>query len=273
MSHVQAAAALSGWVMSSGEGEGFTPPAPHDFWYPLFGTDGPWAFTRPMLVSLCVTLLVSVFLWFATRRAAAVPTKSQFMLEYVYDFIRNGVGRDMIGSKDFRRFIPLLFALFMFIWVNNLAGVIPPFQNPTTARIGFPIALTIVVYLAYHFVGIRKHGLGGYFKSLVPGGLPGWIVPFIFILEFITKFITQPLTLTLRLFGNMFAGHMLLVLFILGGEYLLFSGSLFNMVAGVGSLAMAVVFTLFEVLIQSLQAYVFTLLTASYIHSAIADEH
>ncbi|GAB47034.1 F0F1 ATP synthase subunit A [Mobilicoccus pelagius] len=273
MSHVQVAALLPAWAAASGNGEGFIPPAPADFWHPLFGTSGEWAFTRPMLVSLCVTALVSLFLWFATRRASAVPTKSQFMLEYVYDFVRNGVGRDMIGARDFRQFVPLLFALFMFIWVNNLAGVIPPFQNPTTARIGFPIALTLVVYLTYHFVGVRKHGFGGYFKSLVPSGLPAWIVPAIFVLEFITKFITQPLTLTLRLFGNMFAGHMLLVLFILGGEFLLFSGTAFNAIAGVGSFAMAIIFTLFEVLIQSLQAYVFTLLTASYIHSAIADEH
>lgn len=273
MSLAHTATALSGWMTASGEGGGFTPPSPSDFWYPLFGTSGQWAFTRPMLVALCVTALTMLALWFVTRRAAVVPTKGQFAFEFIYDFVRNGIGRDMIGSKHFRRFVPLLLALFLFIWVNNLAGVIPPFQNPTTARIGFPIALTLVTYLVYHWVGVQKHGLGGYFKNLVPGGLPPAIVPAIFVLEFVTKFITQPMTLALRLFGNMFAGHMLLVLFILGGEFLLFSGNFFLGVAGVASYLMAILFTLFEILIQSLQAYVFTLLTASYISSSLEDGH
>lgn len=253
-------------------GDTFTPPSPADFWQPMFGS-GAWAFTRPMAVSLIITVIVAAWLLIASARASAVPTKGQFYLEYVYNFVRNDIARDMIGSKHFRPFLPLLLALFTFILFNNLAGVIPPFQNPPTARIGFPIALVLVVYLTYHYVGLRKHGVGGYFKSMVPSGLPGWIVPFIFLIEAITKFAVQPLTLTLRLFGNMMAGHMVLVLFILGGEFLLFHGDGILKAAGIASFAGGVLMTVFEMLIQFLQAYVFTLLTASYIGSSLSDEH
>ena len=84
---------------------------------------------------------------------------------------------------------------------------------------------------------------------------------------------TRPLTLALRLFGNMFAGHMLLLLFILGGEYMLLNGGLGLKVAGVGSFALALVLTAFEGLIEFLQAYIFTLLAATYIAGSLADEH
>jgi F0F1-type ATP synthase, subunit a len=116
-------------------------------------------------------------------------------------------------------------------------------------------------------------GLRAYFKNLVPGGLPGWIVPSIFFLEVITFFITRPLTLALRLFGNMFAGHMLLLLFITGGEYMMIHGSFGLKIAGAGSFVMAFVLTIFEILIEFLQAYIFTLLAATYIAGSLADEH
>ena len=95
----------------------------------------------------------------------------------------------------------------------------------------------------------------------------------IFVLEVITFFITRPLTLALRLFGNMFAGHLLLLLFITGGQYMVIHGSFGLKIAGVGSWVMAFVLTIFEALIEFLQAYIFTLLAATYIAGALADEH
>lgn len=270
MSFTSVAMASAGQVPAAGDT--FTGPSPGDFWQPMFGA-GAWAFTRPMGVSLILTILLAVWLVAATRRAAPVPTKGQHYVEYIYNFVRNDIGRDMIGSKDFRPFTPLLFALFTFILVHNLAGITPPFQNPPTARIGFALALVMVVYLVYHYVGFRKHGVGGYFKSMVPSGLPGWIFPFILIIEAATKFFIQPLTLTLRLFGNMFAGHMVLVLFILGGEFLLFHGQGLMKLASIASFSGGVLMTVFEILIQFLQAYVFTLLTASYIGASLAEDH
>jgi F-type H+-transporting ATPase subunit a len=110
-------------------------------------------------------------------------------------------------------------------------------------------------------------------KSLVPPGVPAWIKPLMFLLEFVTYFISRPVSLALRLFGNMFAGHLLLLIFITGGEYLLLHGAPAIKVSGVISFAFAIVMSFFEVLVEFLQAYIFTLLSALYIAGAIADEH
>ena len=88
------------------------------------------------------TLVLVVWLWVTTRRATVVPGRGQWYTEQVYNFARNGIARDMIGSKDFLPFVPFLFSLFVFILLNNLFGIIPPFQNPTMARVAFPIGLT-----------------------------------------------------------------------------------------------------------------------------------
>src|SRR5690606_39180770 len=142
-----------------------------------------------------------------------------------------------------------------------------------TGKVGFPIALTLVVYVVYHWVSIQKMGLGGYFKHMIPPGLPSWIVPFVFLLELITYFITRPLTLALRLFGNMFAGHMVIYLFVTGAFYFLLHGDgILLQALSVPTFLMAGVMVLFEILVQFLQAFVFTLLAASYIAAAVADD-
>ncbi|OPZ47759.1 MAG: ATP synthase subunit a [bacterium ADurb.BinA028] len=186
--------------------------------------------------------------------------------------MRNSIAKDIIGSHEFLRFVPLLFTMFLLILVNNFFGVIPPFNYPTMSRIGFPVALALVIWVVFHVVGMKKHGFVGYWKSLVPSGLPGGMVPAIFILELITDLFTRPVTLGLRLFGNMFAGHILMALFISGGWYMLQAGGILP-VAGAVTWAFAIVMTLFEMLVEFLQAYVFTLLSALYIAGAVADSH
>lgn len=246
-------------------------PGVGDFWQPLIGA-GAFAITRPIFLMIVSAAGIMWFLHATTKKKALVPGKGQLATESVYGLVRNGIARDLIGSKEFLRFVPLLFALFMTILVNNVFGVLPPFSFPTMSRIGFPIALTLVVWVTFHAVGMKKHGFLGYWKSLVPSGLPSWIVPVIFFLELITDLFTRPVTLALRLFGNMFAGHLLLVLFITGGWYLLTSGGVLSVAGGVTWLFAFVMF-LFELLVEFLQAYVFTLLAALYIAGAVADEH
>jgi F-type H+-transporting ATPase subunit a len=250
----------------------FDPPGTPDFWQPLVG-DGSFALTRSMVVYAVSAVLVSIFLVQTTRRLAVVPGKRQFAVEGLYGFVRNTIARDVIGNKDFRPFLPLLFTLFTVILMNNLFGVIPFIQFPTMSRIGYPIALTAVVYVTFHAVGMRKHGVLGWFKSFIPPGLPGWIKGPMFVLEFITYVINRPLTLALRIFGNMFAGHLLLLVFTFGGQYLLRHTSGVLPVTGVFSFAFDLVMYAFEILIEFLQAYVFVLLTAVYIAGAVADEH
>lgn len=250
----------------------FEAPGVSEFWQPLFGTSGPWAITRPMLLMVASAILLAWYLLATTRKKAIVPSRGQMATEAVYGMVRNGIAKDLIGSKEFLKFVPLLFSLFMVILVNNIFGVLPPFSYPTMSRIGFPIGLSLMVWVIFHVVGMKKHGFFGYWKSLVPAGLPKAMIGPIFILELITDLFTRPVTLALRLFGNMFAGHILIVLFITGGWYMLTNGGILVVAGGV-TWIFAFVMTLFELLVEFLQAYVFTLLAALYIGGALADEH
>jgi F-type H+-transporting ATPase subunit a len=253
-------------------GETFQAPGTADFWQPLIG-DGSFALTRSAILYAISAIAISIVLIRMSARLQLVPSKGQFMLEGVYGLVRNSLGREIIGSKDFLAYLPLLFSVFLLILVNNLFGIIPFIQFPTFSRLGFPIALTIVVYLTYHTVGIRRKGFVGWIKSFLPSGLPGWLIPLMFTLEFLTYVVIRPLTLALRLFGNMFAGHLLLLVFTFGGEFLLLHSTVPNKAAGVLSFAVAVFMHAFEALIEFLQAYIFTLLAAVYIAGAVADEH
>jgi F-type H+-transporting ATPase subunit a len=252
--------------------EEFVPPSAPDFWQPLVG-DGAFALTRTMVVMVLLTVVLAVVTMAVTRRLAVVPGRGQFRLEGVYGLVRNSIGRDIIGQDHFRPYIPLLFTLFTLILLNNLAGIIPVIQFPTMSRIGFPLALALGVYVVYLVAGVRRKGATGFVKSLVPGGLPWWVVPVVFVLEAVTFLVTRPVTLTLRLFGNMFAGHILLLLFALGGEFLLLHGPGLIKLVSIPAFLMFFLFTAFEILIAFLQAYVFILLAAVYIAEIYADAH
>jgi F-type H+-transporting ATPase subunit a len=259
---------------AEGDG-GFQAPGTADFYWPVIGGDSNWAITRPMVVMAISVVVLAWFFVTVAGRLTVVPSKRQWMAEQAYGFVRNSIARDVIGAKDFKPFIPLLMTLFTLILFNNVMGVLPFVQFPTMSRIAFPIVLTLIVYVVYHTVAIRrKHGVIGYLKSLVPPGLPMWLRPIMFFLEVLTYFIIRPLTLALRLFGNMLAGHLMLLVFILGGEYLLLHGSsIFIQLSGILGLAFGVVMTFFELLVQFLQAFIFTLLTALYISDAVSEHH
>jgi F-type H+-transporting ATPase subunit a len=263
-----------GIVAAEGD-EGFEAPGTEDFFWPVIGGDSSWAITRPMLVMAISVALLAWFFVVVAGKLTVVPSKRQWVVEQAYGFVRNSIARDVIGAKDFRPFVPLLFTLFTLILFNNVMGVLPFVQFPTFSRIAFPIVLTLIVYVVYHTVALRrKHGVVGYLKSLVPPGLPLWLRPIMFFLEVLTYFIIRPLTLALRLFGNMLAGHLMLLVFILGGEYLLVHGSsIFIQLSGLLGLGFGIVMTFFELLVQFLQAFIFTLLTALYISDAVSEHH
>jgi len=262
--------------VAAADGEGFQAPGVEDFWWPIFGSDtSNWTFTRPAFVVMASVVIIGLFFITVAGKLRVVPTKRQWLAEQAYGFVRNTIARDIIGAKDFRPFVPLLLTLFTMILFNNVMGIFPLVQFPSMSRIAFPIVLTLVVYVVYHTVGIRrKHGVVGYLKSLVPPGLPLWLRPIMFVLEFLTYFFIRPLTLALRLFGNMLAGHLMLLVFILGGEYLLLHGSNIGIQAsGVLGMGFGVVMTFFELLVQFLQAFIFTLLAALYISDAVSEHH
>jgi F-type H+-transporting ATPase subunit a len=256
------------WLAEGGE---FVPPGAGDF-------DLPQIFlgiTKPMLLAVLSVIIVAVFFLMASRRLKVVPSKFTFIAESVYDFGRNNITREMIGSKDFAPYVPLIVTMFTFILVNNIFGIIPLIQFPTMAHIGFPLALSLfLVYPLWHYVGIRKHGFVGHIKhQLVPPDVP---LPVLFLLvpvEAFVKFFMNPLTHAIRVFAAMFAGHLILIVFTLAGEYLLLeAGGAFKPVSIV-SWAFAIAMTFVEALIQVLQAFIFALLAANYIGLALAEDH
>jgi F-type H+-transporting ATPase subunit a len=264
-------------------GETFDPPDPADFNLPAVGNDATFSFlgqtmysgvTKPMLQLLLAALLVFLFFRAASAKRAMIPGRLQFVGEGMYGFVRNTLGRDVIGSHDFQRFVPLLFSLFFFILLNNLFATIPFFQFPTFSRIGFVVGLALIAWLVYNGAGIRRHGFGGYLKlQTVPAGVPGYMLPLLIPLEFFSNIVVRPFTLALRLFANMFAGHLLLILFALGGEFLLLHGATLVKPVGVLTWLLFLAIAGLELLVQFLQAFIFTILTSLYISSAIAEEH
>ena len=268
---------MSDWVLAA-EGEGFHPPGPADFEPPPFFTVAGLEVNKPIVVVVLATLLVAAFFYAAARRAeragGLVPGKLQFAGESAYGFVRNGIGLETIG-KEGLRFVPFLATLFFFIAMNNLFGIIPPFQLPGTSKIAIPLGLAVIVWVIYNYLGIRRAGLVTYFKNMMfPPGIPKPVYVLLAPIEFFSTIVVRPVTLCLRLTLNMFAGHLVLVLFVLGGEYLLLEyGGVVGVLAGSVSLLGSIVMTFFEAFIQLLQAYVFTLLAALYIGGALVDEH
>lgn len=256
------------WLAEGGE---FDPPGAGDFFLPaIFGS-----VTKPMVLIVLSVVIIAAFFLLATRRMKVVPGKFQFMGEAVYDFGRNTIARDQIGSKDFMPFVPIILTLFTFVLVNNIFGLIPIIQFPTFSHIGFPLALSVlVVYPLYHGVGIRRHGLKGYLKKeLFPPGAPKPIYLLLTPIEIFTKFFMNPITLAIRVFAAMFAGHLILLVFTLAGEFLLLEGD--GIIKGISVLswAFAIAMTFLEALIMVIQAYIFALLSANYIGMALAEDH
>ncbi len=261
--------------------DGFTAPGPVDFFLPDFlgnhwDDSGylPW-FGKAGLLLVIGAALAFWFLWGTSRNGTVVPSKRQYLGESAYGFIRDSIGRDVIGP-DFLRWLPLLVSLFFFIIINNLFGIVPFFQFPTFSRVNYAYGLAAMVWVIYNAVGIMHKGPVGYLKSVtVPSGVPWYLIWLVAPLEFLSNIIVRPITLSLRLFANMFAGHLLIILFSTGGAYLLIhaTGSPVLKPAGVLAYAMGVAIGFLEVVVASLQAYVFTLLTASYIAGAEAADH
>jgi len=262
--------------------EGFNAPGPIDFFLPDFlGNKWNESGYVPVLTKAAVLLffgavLTFLFLWLTSRDPKVVPTRAQYLGEQAYAFVRNGIGQDIIGPAEYKRWVPLLLSLFYFILFNNLFGIVPLLSFPPFAVVSYAYGLAAMVWIIYNGVGIAAKGFGGYLKATcMPSGVPGWILPLLVPLEFFSNILVRPLTLSLRLFANMFAGHLLIILFSTGGFYLLLhgTGSIVVKPAGLLALAMGVAIGLLEFIVAILQAYVFTLLTATYISGALADEH
>jgi len=252
-------------------GCGFEAPGLHSFVFePLF-TIGGYEFNKPMLLAFLSTIVVVGFFWAAFGRAKVVPGKLQMIGEAGYDFVRRGLVYDALGKKEGDKYVPFMVSLFFFVWIMNLWSIIPVMAFPVTSVIAFPVGMALIVYILWMYLTFKKQGfvgglknLSGYDKSL------GWVLPLIMVLELLQHLIIRPFTHAVRLFANMFAGHLLILLFTIASWYML-NG--IGIVYAGASFVMTLVMTAFELFIQAVQAYVFVLLACNYVQGALAEHH
>jgi F-type H+-transporting ATPase subunit a len=237
----------------------------HNAWFQI----GSYNVTKPVALVFLITVVMLGFFWVAFAKPKLVPRGVQNVGEVAYLFVRDQISRDAMGKKG-DKFVPFLFSLFFFVWLMNVMSFVPGIQFPVSSHIAFPAALAAMVWLTYMYAGFKQHGLG-YIRVLgVPSGVPVGILLILTPIEMLSNIIVRPFTLAIRLFANMFAGHLLLATFSAGAWYMfsvkgiLFSGASFTM---------AIVMTAFELFIQALQAYIFVMLTASYLAGALEEAH
>lgn len=215
--------------------------------------------------------LLLVFFIVASRKVKLVPSGIGNVAEAGVDFVRNNICVDVMGPEG-KKYFPFLGTVFFFVLFNNLLGNIPP-ALPGTGTVGTTFTWGIMVFIFYNAVGIKKVGFFKYFKGFVPGGTPVWLAPLIFLLELISH-VLRPFTLGIRLFANMYAGHMMLGVFAIFVAIFLEQLSPVSIAVVPLSFLMQVILRVFELLVAVLQAYIFTILTAVYIDGALhTGEH
>jgi F-type H+-transporting ATPase subunit a len=223
---------------------------------------------------------------YVARRMHDRPNRVQTVVELAYGLTKNQLVGQNMDKGMARKWFPFVATLFFFIWFSNMLGYIPLPVNTghtvdvfgaeipslaiyaPTANLSVPLALTLVVWIAYHIEGVRVHGFFGFAKTFVPPGITGGAAVPLFAIEVISDFV-RIISLSVRLFANILAGH-LLILFMAGGLVVLLGLS----VLGVFTLGMAIPFYLFEVgLVATLQAFIFAILTSIYLGAATAESH
>ncbi|MEM9496100.1 MAG: F0F1 ATP synthase subunit A [Pseudomonadota bacterium] len=229
------------------------------------------AFTNSSLWMVIGTAAIIAFFLAATRRTEFIPGRLQSVAEVLYEFISDLV-RDIIGSEG-RKFFPYVFTLFMWILVSNLFGLIPTIPGlphaahtfTPTSHLSVTFALAMLTIMIVIIYGFYKNGLK-FFKLFAPSGQPLPMYLVLVPIE-IVSFLSRPLSLAIRLFANMFAGHIILKLFAGFIVSMVGAGGVFAVMGILPFLGAAAV-TALEFLVAFLQAYVFAILTCIYLSDA-----
>jgi F-type H+-transporting ATPase subunit a len=238
-----------------------------------------------LYLALACGATIATLVWIANRMEAR-PNRVQTAVELAYSLMKNNITGANMDRRMATKWFAFVGTLFLFIWFSNMIGYLPLPTNTehkvnivgidfpafalyaATANISVTLVLTLVVWFTYHSEGIRAKGPINYLKSWVPEGVTGAAAVPIFFIEVISHFV-RIISLSVRLFANLLAGH-LLILFMAGGLVVLLGIS----ALGVFTLPVAVAFYLFELLlIATLQAFIFSTLTAIYLGEAVAEHH
>ncbi|MGB7686356.1 MAG: F0F1 ATP synthase subunit A [Solirubrobacterales bacterium] len=276
---------------SSGKNEAFQPQNEFKLepWITLELGGIDFSINKAVLYLFLASALTIFTMVWISRRMEQKPNRVQTAIEVAYDMTKNTIAGGSLDTKMAARWFPFLAALFFWIWFSNMIGFLPLPTNTehevsifglsvpsfaiyaATANLSIPLVLTLVVWFSYHFEGVRAKGPIKYLASWLPPGLEDMnpaAKGFIFVIEAISHF-ARLISLSVRLFANILAGHLLL-LFMGGGLAVLLG------IAALGALTFPLAFFFFilEVgLIATLQAFIFSTLTAIYLGGATSASH
>jgi F-type H+-transporting ATPase subunit a len=226
------------------------------------------SFSNASLMMVAGAGLATWFMTWAMRKQALVPDRAQSVAETAYSFVQDIV-RQGAGEEGVKKFFPLVFTLFMFIFMANMLGMFPYWFTPTS-QIVVTATLALIVFATVLIVGFGKNGFK-FLKLFVPSGVPALVLPFVVLIEIIS-FFSRPLSHAVRLWANIFAGHVLLKVFA-GFVPMMAAAGAVGVVGSVLPLAMTVGLYALEFLVAFLQAYVFALLTCIYFNDALHPGH
>ncbi|WP_250311917.1 F0F1 ATP synthase subunit A [Rickettsia endosymbiont of Oedothorax gibbosus] len=221
----------------------------------LFGFD--ISFTNSSLYMVLAGVIVLSYFYLALKAEKIIPSRLQLSAEIIYDIITVTLSQN-VGEKG-RKFIPLIFTLFMFILLCNLLGMLP-YGFTVTSHIAVTFALAIMIFFMVTIIGFINHGL--HFLSIfLPKGTPIWLAPLMIIIE-LFAYLARPISLSLRLAANMMAGHVLLKVM---------AGFIVSLMIFLKFLPIPLIIILigFEIFVAILQAYIFTILACVYLNDAV----
>jgi len=210
--------------------------------------------TNSAFFMMLSTLLIIVFLLKATSKKLLIPSKTQVLAETLFNFVNNII-KETIGEEG-KKFFPLIFSIFLFIFMCNALGL-TPYSFTSTSQIAVNFALATIAFLTITIYAIIRNGFSGFLHMFLPSGVPVLIAPLIFVLELIS-FLIRPITLSVRLFANMVAGHVLLKVI---ASFIVSMGLVFGTIP----LLFAIAMIGFEFFVAGLQAYIFAILVATYL--------
>ena len=246
------------------------PPISHLIeWPDIFFEDTNFAINKVVLLMFLAVIVVLALFFIAGSRKSLVPRGVQNLVETIVEFIEEQIILQVMGPGTLG-WTPYLLTIFVFVATLNIIGLFPVIQMPVNARMAIPALLGIQVWFIYNFIGIKHQGFIGYFKGIMfPPGVPKPIYVLLTPIEFISTVLVRPFSLAVRLFANLFAGHLILV------SFAVITAALWD-ATKVGAIlpgALLVGLTGFEIFVALLQAYIFTILTAVYVGGAMHPEH
>jgi F-type H+-transporting ATPase subunit a len=240
----------------------------------FFGQHEWYEFNKTAALAFVSTLICIGLFYFGSRKKAMVPGGLQNVAELGYETVEQQIAVEVMGPENGKKWAPFLSTLFFWIFFINIWSTVPFIYFPATSRIAIPIYLALQTWVIFIFVGFKHQGLG-YFRNVIPSGVPGPLLLLVVPIEIISKYFIRPFSLAVRLFANMTAGHVLLAIFaIMTSELVIHHDSgILQIPLGILPFFALVAMTAFEFLVAVLQAYIFTILTAVYVNESLHAEH